>query len=105
MWRQSPATPGIGSRDSTICVTICIMTRREVLVQLDDHLVENLDVLARELGLSRSELLRRGAQAILDADALKKADRRLQSSYQSLPQDEAIIEAAARLARETTPLW
>jgi len=61
------------------------MTRREVLVQLDDHLVENLDVLARELGLSRSELLRRGAQAILDADALKKADRRLQYSYQSLP--------------------
>ena len=81
------------------------MTRREVLVQLDDHLVENLDVLARELGLSRSELLRRGAQAILDADALKKADRRLQYLYQSLPQDEAIIEAAARLARETTPLW
>jgi hypothetical protein len=50
-------------------------------------------------------LLRRGAQAILDADALKKADRLLQYSYQSLPQDEAIIEAAARLARETTPLW
>lgn len=100
-----PCDPRNRSRDSTICVTICIMTRREVLVQLDDHLVENLDVLARELGLSRSELLRRGAQAILDADALKKADRRLQSSYQSLPQDEAIIEAAARLARETTPLW
>jgi len=100
-----PCDPWNRSRDSTICVTICIMTRREVLVQLDDHLVENLDVLARELGLSRSELLRRGAQAILDADALKKADRRLQSSYQSLPQDEAIIEAAARLARETTPLW
>jgi metal-responsive CopG/Arc/MetJ family transcriptional regulator len=81
------------------------MARREVLVQLDDHLVENLDVLARERGLSRSELLRRGAQAILDADALTKADLQLQYSYQSLPQDEAIIEAAARLARETMPLW
>jgi metal-responsive CopG/Arc/MetJ family transcriptional regulator len=81
------------------------MPRREVLVQLDDHLVENLDSLAREQGLSRSELLRRGAQAILDADALTKADRQLRFSYQSLPQDEAIIAAAARLARETTPPW
>jgi metal-responsive CopG/Arc/MetJ family transcriptional regulator len=76
-----------------------------VLVQLDDRLVEDLDVLARELGLSRSELLRRGAQAVLDADALTKADIRLQNSYQSVPQDDAIIAAVARLARETMPLW
>lgn len=81
------------------------MARREVLVQLDDRLVEDLDVLARELGLSRSELVRRGAQAVLDADALTKADIRLQNSYQSVPQDEVIIAAGARLARETMPLW
>ena len=36
------------------------MSRREVLVQLDDDLVDRLDKLAKTLGTNRSELLRRG---------------------------------------------
>jgi len=35
---------------------------------LDDDLVERLDLLAADLGTNRSELLRRGAQAILEAE-------------------------------------
>ena len=45
-----------------------VMARREVLVQLDDDLVDHLDRLAKTLGTNRSELLRRGAQAVIDAE-------------------------------------
>ena len=41
------------------------MRRREVLVQLEDDLVERLDRLAEQEGTSRSDLLRRGATAVL----------------------------------------
>ena len=56
-----------------------VMARREVLVQLDDDLVEQLDALAAELGTNRSELMRRGAQAVLDAERLAAADQRTPS--------------------------
>lgn len=81
------------------------MGRREVLVQLDDDLVTRLDRLAAERGTSRSELLRRGAVAVLDAEELRRADVELQAAYRWTPQDPVIVEAAARLASETIPNW
>jgi len=81
------------------------MALREIAVVLDDQLIKKIDALAKELGVDRSEIMRRGVGAILDADALRKADRKLQDSYLSITQDEAIIEAAARFARENSPLW
>jgi ribbon-helix-helix CopG family protein len=88
-----------------ICVIIWFMGRREVLVQLDDDLVARLDRLAKERGTNRSELLRRGAVAVLDAEELRQADAELQASYRFTPQDPIIVEAAARLASETIPNW
>jgi metal-responsive CopG/Arc/MetJ family transcriptional regulator len=41
--------------------------RREVLVQVDDDLVDRLDRLAERQGANRSDLLRRGATAVLEA--------------------------------------
>jgi len=76
-----------------------------VLVQLDDDLVERLDRLATIRGMNRSELLRRGALAVLEADDLRQADLALQDAYRRVPQDPALIEAAARLAAETAPRW
>jgi len=81
------------------------MARREVLVQLDDDLVEQLDALAADLGTNRSELMRRGAQAVLDAERLASADRELQAAYRRLPADPSIVQSARRLAAETTPAW
>jgi len=81
------------------------MPRRQVLVQLDDDLVERLDRLACHLEVSRSELLRRGALAVLQADALREADRELVAAYRRQPQDPAVVAAARRLAAETTPEW
>jgi predicted transcriptional regulator len=82
-----------------------VMARKEVLVQLDEELVRRLDALAAQVGTSRSELLRRGALAVLEAEELAAADRRLAEAYRAQPQDPAIVAAAARLAGETAPPW
>ena len=82
-----------------------VMARREVLVQLDDDLVERLDALAAHLGTNRSELMRRGAQAVLDAEELANADRQLQLAYRRQPADPALLQSARRLAAETAPAW
>lgn len=82
-----------------------VVSRRQVLVQLDDDLVERLDQLAAAEGTNRSELLRRGAAAVLEAAARVEADRALQAAYRRRPQDPAVVEAAARLASVTVPEW
>lgn len=81
------------------------MGRKEVLVQLDDELVERLDRLAAAEGTNRSELLRRGAAAVLVAAELAGADREFQESYRRIPQDPAVVTAAARIAARTAPEW
>ena len=82
-----------------------VMTRKEVLVQLDDQLVSRLDELAASQGTSRSELLRRGALAVLDAADLAKADNELQEAYRRVPQDPTLVNAARRLAGRIAPEW
>jgi metal-responsive CopG/Arc/MetJ family transcriptional regulator len=82
-----------------------VMGRREVLVQLDDELVERLDRLAKSEGTNRSELLRRGAAAVLAAAELRKADRALREAYRHVPQDPVLVATAQRLAAHTAPEW
>ncbi len=82
-----------------------VMARKEVLVQLDDDLVRRLDELAADRGVSRSELLRRGALAVLDAAEIVESDRQLVDAYRRQPQDPTVVVAAARLAAETAPEW
>lgn len=82
-----------------------LMARREVLVQLDDDLVEHLDRIAKALKTNRSELLRRGAQAVIDAEATLADDRDLIAAYRRQPADAALSRSAARLAARTAPAW
>lgn len=79
--------------------------RKEVLVQLDDDLVARLDRLARAQGTSRSELLRRGAAAVLEAAELADADTALREAYRRVPQDPLLITLARKLAAQTAPEW
>lgn len=74
-------------------------------MQLDDDLVRRLDALAAQLGTNRSELLRRGAQAVLSAEDLAEADRELVAAYRRQPADPALIQSARRLAARTAPAW
>lgn len=82
-----------------------VMARRQVLVQLDDELVVQLDQIASALGTNRSELLRRGAHAVIAAEHLADADRQLQAGYRRQPQDPSLVEAARQLAGRTGPAW
>jgi Ser/Thr protein kinase RdoA (MazF antagonist) len=81
------------------------VARKEVLVQLDGELVARLDELAARSGVSRSELLRRGGWAVLEAADLAEADRLLRDVYLRTPQDPALVDAARRLAAATAPEW
>ena len=81
------------------------MARRRVLVQLDGDLVDRLDSLAFDLGVSRSELLRRGAEAVIDAEQLVASGRALQIAYRSQPVDPLLVRSARRLATQTSPAW
>lgn len=74
-------------------------------MQLDDELVAQLDHLAVQLGTNRSELLRRGANAVLAAQELAVADRELVAAYQRQPADPALVQSARRLAARTAPAW
>ncbi len=82
-----------------------VMARREVLVQLDDELVARLDELAERAQVSRSELLRRAAMAVLEADEWARADQRLIEGYTKYPPDPVLLETSRRLAAETVPEW
>ena len=82
-----------------------VVARREVLVQLDDDLVAGLDAVVSRRGVSRSELLRQGALAVLAADELAAADADLQAAYRRQPQDPVLVDTARRLAAETAPAW
>jgi metal-responsive CopG/Arc/MetJ family transcriptional regulator len=82
-----------------------VMPRREVLVQLDDELVAQLDVLANRSKVSRSELLRRAALIVLEADEMARADERLIEGYTKYPPDPLLLDASRRLAAETAPEW
>lgn len=74
-------------------------------MQLDDELVTRLDALAKAEGTSRSELLRRGAAAVLEAADEVDADRALRDAYRRIPQDPALVASARNLAARTAPEW
>ena len=80
-----------------------VVARKEVLVQLDDQLVRDLDRIADARGISRSELLRRGAEVIVIADDEAKADAALVAAYRAQPQDPLETEALMQIALEVWP--
>jgi metal-responsive CopG/Arc/MetJ family transcriptional regulator len=75
------------------------------LGQLDDELVARLDEIATRVSVSRSELLRRGALAVIEADEWAQADERLVEGYTKYPPDPLLLSASERLAAETAPEW
>lgn len=81
------------------------VTRKQILVQLDDDMVTRLDAVALELGISRSGLIRRGLNLYLDRLTEAEDDRRSVESYKRMPEDPAEDEIYARLAAETMIEW
>ena len=76
-----------------------------MIVQLDDKLVADLDRAAEDEGVSRSELIRRAALALLEARRIRTLEQELRWAYERVPQDPLLVETARRLAAETAPDW
>jgi metal-responsive CopG/Arc/MetJ family transcriptional regulator len=69
-----------------------------VIVQLDDAMLGELDDLAQREGVSRSELIRRGVRALLEARSEAEAVRDLIAAYTRVPQDSTWAESSERTA-------
>ncbi len=81
------------------------MARKQVLVQLDDDLVEALDRAAEEVGLSRSELIRTAARALLESRVIARDEAALVAAYRRRPQDPLLVETTRRLAAVNAHEW
>jgi metal-responsive CopG/Arc/MetJ family transcriptional regulator len=73
------------------------MARKQVLVQLDDELVAALDGLAEDLGINRSELLRRAAHSVLEMADEIQADLEHEAAYRRVPEDRTWADAYAKM--------
>ena len=62
-----------------------VMAREQVLVQLDGGLLSLLDERAVEEGVSRSELLRRFARAMLAEGIEGRIDQAIADGYRRIP--------------------
>jgi metal-responsive CopG/Arc/MetJ family transcriptional regulator len=71
-----------------------------VLFQLDDVLLADLDRIARELSLSRSELVRRALGVYVTSRDELEEDRRTIEAYRRIPEDPTDDELYLRLASE-----
>ena len=74
---------------------------RQIAVKLPDELVQEVDALvARGVFRSRSAAVRRGLLTVLAAERRAAVDRAYEEGYRRLPESEAELAEAARLARE-----
>ena len=87
------------------CVRVFVVDHVAVGSSPDSWVWPGLDELAAQLGTNRSELLRRGATAVISAEELATADRELVAGYQRQPPDPALVQSARRLAARTAPAW
>jgi predicted transcriptional regulator len=79
------------------------MTRKQVLVQLDDGIVSRLDRLTGPMDASRSDLIRRAVNLWLDALDEAEADVRYAEAYRRIPEDLEDEAAWEALQLETWP--
>lgn len=64
------------------------MPRQKVWFRLDDDLLNALDAEAERRGVSRSELIRRGARQILEEARIEELERQHEEGYRRLPVEE-----------------
>lgn len=82
-----------------------VVALQDVVFEIDGDLVEQLDKLAAEQGMSRCALVRRIVTTAIDAAETEASDRELQEAYRQIPQDPDLVASASRVAAVTTPEW
>jgi metal-responsive CopG/Arc/MetJ family transcriptional regulator len=81
------------------------VARKQVLVQLDDELVNELDRIAGRAGASRSDLIRRSARALIEAFTEAEAERTYLEAYRVVPQDGDDLAPFLREVARRLPPW
>jgi len=79
---------------------VAVVTRKQIIVQLDDDLVRRLDESAAADGVSRSEAIRRAAREYLEHEREREADRRYEQSYREHPPGWEWEDEYSRMAAE-----
>ncbi len=82
-----------------------VMARKQVLVQLEDELIAQLDRIAQERGINRSDLLRRLVRNLVEAEDDRQADVQHRAAYQAIPEDPLETEWLTRLAAQNAIEW
>lgn len=72
------------------------MTTQRIGISLPEELLEEVDRLADEHEVSRSEVFRRAVGEWLEREAEREAVRRYVDGYRRRPEDEEAIEQARR---------
>jgi metal-responsive CopG/Arc/MetJ family transcriptional regulator len=85
--------------------TVAGMARKQVIVQLDDGLVDELDRLAAMESVSRSEILRRASREYLDSSDERRKEQEMIEAYRRCPQDPDEVQALHRVSLESWPEW
>jgi metal-responsive CopG/Arc/MetJ family transcriptional regulator len=85
--------------------TVDHVARKQVIVQLDDRLIAELDREAKDLGISRSELLRRAGHAYLRALGEAHKEREMIEAYRRVPQEPDEVAAMHLVSVENWPEW
>jgi metal-responsive CopG/Arc/MetJ family transcriptional regulator len=80
-----------------------VVTRKQVLVQLDDAQVARLDALASAAADSRSELIRRAIDLYVEAVGEALEDVRYADAYLRVPEELEEFAALRELASQAWP--
>ena len=81
------------------------MARKQILVQLDDVLLEDLDALASSLDVSRSELIRRAARLVIDNAQTLVMEEQHRKGYARIPEDATWHDDYAAAVAEPSPRY
>jgi metal-responsive CopG/Arc/MetJ family transcriptional regulator len=76
------------------------MTRKPVLVQLSDELIEKLDRLGETQARSRSALVRDAVERYVAEESEDLLDRRMAEAYRAVPDDADFAAWADHAQRE-----
>lgn len=76
------------------------MSRKPVLVQLNEELIEKLDELTEVQGRSRSAVVRDAVERYVAAESEAEKDRRLVEGYTRIPPDDEFAAWAEASVRE-----
>lgn len=72
------------------------VARKQIMVELDEDMIQALDRIADREATTRSDLLRRGARAVMLFAEWSGSDTDIADTYRKHPEDAQLIEAVAR---------